>query len=357
MPRLRAFPVFVGRWAEGLKIAVQKASKRRVDRSLVVAFILLLTFFALAIRHASKPLQTDEAVVLDLASHLTDYRPNIENLPPNPYKETLYDVPFWFHPPLLPILMMPFSSPLVSKVITLMVMESTFLLVFLLTRKRFGEKAAVYALGLLVLNPDLIRVASFVWCDQYMFFFLFLGLCLYEYDHTSLGLLTNVFSTNAKIVYPLFSLTFLGRGWREGVKAFTVAALSLIPFWLWSWISTANPLYLVQTWLDVGSQFEGTYAAKYFPYFKKWFYLLLVLLVLGLFLKKIDYRKCKDLLPIVIVSFLVYNHASWTLLGAIVVLSILFAVLLDRLRMGWKLLLVSVYGVTIIPQLFNALLL
>ena len=232
--------------------------------------------------------------------------------------------------------------------------EVSFLFAYIIARKRFGIKIAAGFLLMVCFNPDLIRVASFTWNDQYMFFFLFLGFATYELGLKKLSLLTNVFAVNCKISYPFLSLTYFGKNWWTGVKVIIVTALGLVPYWLWSWASTGEPLYLMSTWLSINRWSGGAYRLSLFPYFKKWYIYLLGLATLGLFKKKIDFKKSKDLIILILASFLVYNNASWSLIGGIISLSILYCALVDSVSLNLKLFLIGSYAVFITPQLLNA---
>ena len=316
--------------------------------------VMLIVFFLLALPSLFTPIQRDEAVILDIASHFLRYYPDVERLPQG-YIEGFYNVSFWYHPPMTAILMIPFPNIYLAKLVTLLLTEMTFLFVYATAKKRFDIRIAVGFLLIVCFNPDLIRVASFVWNDEYMFFFFFLSIMAYERGWKKLSLLTNVFASNCKISYPLISLTYFGKNWKTGVKVVILSALALIPYWLWSWISTGEPLYLFHTWLNIQSHFGGSYRLSLFPYFKKWYLYLLGLVMLGLFSKKIDFKKSKDMIILVLTSFIVYNNASWSLIGGIIALSLLFSVLANRVSLLWRLTLVGLYIVLITPQFLNVI--
>ena len=327
-------------------------SKRGTTVEKVSVTILLLVFFLLALPNLFIPIQRDEAVILDLASHLPRYSPDVENLPQGSI-EGFYNVSFWYHPPLTPILMIPFQNIYFAKLVTLIMTAINFLFAYIFAKKRFGIRIAFGFLAMVCFNPDLIRVATFVWNDEYMFFFLFFGIMAYELGWQKVSLLSNVFASNCKISYPFLSFIYFGKNWRTGIKVVVVSALSFIPYWLWSWISTSDPLYLAHTWLTIQSHFGGAYRVALFPYFKKWYLYLLALLTVGLFTKKIDFRKSKEMIVLVLMSFLVYNNASWSLIGGIIALSMLFSVFVNEIMFHWKLLLVGSYVFLIIPQLLH----
>lgn len=329
-----------------------KRSPKLAERGFVIT--LLLVFFILALPHTFIPIQRDEAVILDLASHFPRYYPDVEKLPQDSL-EGFYNVSFWYHPPMTVIFMIPFSNNSLAKLVTLLITEATFLFSFIFVKKRFGFKTAAGFLLLVCFNPDLIRVASFIWNDQYMFFFLFLGMLAHEFGWEKTSILTSIFASNCKISYPLLSLTYFGKNLRFGIKIIIVTALSLIPYWFWSWISTSNPLYLYNTWFSISNWSGGAYRLSLFPYFKMWYLYLLGVTCLGLATKKIVLKQTKDLILLVFTSFLVYNNASWSLIGGIISLSILFSIFVNHASRNWKSFLVVSYIFLILPQLLNAL--
>lgn len=341
----------MGKGLESVRGWVEK-NPRTAERVFVV--VMLLVFFLLALPDIFIPIRRDEAVILDLASHFPRYYPDVDKLPEGTV-EGFYDVPFWYHPPTTTLLMIPFRDIRLAKLATLLFSGATLLFAYMFTKRRFGIRIATGFLLMVCFNPDLIRVASFVWNDEYMFFFLFLGLLAYEYGLEKLSLLTNVFAGNCKISYPFLSLIYFGKNWRTGIKVIIVTALGLMPYWLWSWASTGEPLYVLQTWLTISRWSGGAYRLSLFPFFKKWYLYLLGLAVLGLFTKKIDFKKSKDMVILFLASFLVYNNASWSLIGGIISLSILFSVLVNSVPLRLRLLLTGLYIVLITPQLLNAL--
>ena len=62
----------------------------------------LVVFSLLALPNTFIPIQRDEAVILDLASHFPRYYPDIDKLPQGNI-EGFYNVSFWYHPPMTTI--------------------------------------------------------------------------------------------------------------------------------------------------------------------------------------------------------------------------------------------------------------
>ena len=169
--------------------------------------------------------------------------------------EGTYNTPIYAHGPLAPALLWPavklFGNGIhideggifVLRVIAIGLSTLSFLLIYLIAKKRVGYSALLFAFPVMV-GGRMLAGTMWVYWDVFMFFFFALTLYLMERPNTPkwLPVLTTCMMVNTKMF--LGVLLVLPLGFKD--RRLLLCTLSIIPWWVVSWVVTGDPIFWVR---------------------------------------------------------------------------------------------------------------
>jgi len=229
--------------------------------------ILLLGLLAITITLSfSRPIYMDEYFFWRLSKEFPNYDADpdwmwehpdvakaVENTPlewrtPESFAKS-WEGPIRTHPPAPNILMYPFANMTENihclRIISTIIFGTIMCTVYLLLRRKIGRLAMLCVIPA-YMSYGLLGGVIWFYREIFMHLFFFLTLYLLETKPKSkLPYLTAVLMVNTKtllgIIF-LFPLMFLK-------KRIGLAALSFIPYYLWTCLVTNDPLYLYNHWV------------------------------------------------------------------------------------------------------------
>ena len=213
---------------------------------------------------SKQPIWADEYVFLKITDQLPKYSSTSKWLNDAEFSITAdteigqiaYEGEVWGHPPMGNLLVWPLTKAVGNFIERIWIYRVFYGIIMLVTiglladviRRKFGYLVASFALLPLLIAPSLLQAGIYVYHDAAMCLFLALSIWLIEVrPESKWKYVTATAMVLSKIYAGMFLVPLALLYWNKNWKVI-LCGLGLVPFLVYAWVVTGDPLYIVSHW-------------------------------------------------------------------------------------------------------------